>query len=311
MKDNFLAILRFVAVLTIILSIVFLLQTFLYENADVMYEYKFFLAYIVNFLLAIFIFIVLILLKNKHTEFARVSMKVGLIFALVACGGQMLTGRISAEGVARNQPPKLAAMEGHFEASAPGDMYLFGYVDEKNEETKGIKVKGLLSYLIHGNFETPVQGLKAFRKEDRPPVNIVFQSYHGMIIIGLFLTLITVIGCFLWWRGKLFESRWLLHVYVWSVLGPQIANQLGWITAEVGRQPWIVYGLLRTSEGLSKVVKAHMVMTSLILFLIIYTLLFALFVFLLDQKIKQGPEIKGLSPKVPLGVDPHGHRAEV
>ena len=251
------------------------------------------------------------LLKNKHTEFARVSMKVGLIFALVACGGQMLTGRISAEGVARNQPPKLAAMEGHFEASAPGDMYLFGYVDEKNEETNGVKVKGLLSYLIHGNFETPVQGLKAFRKEDRPPVNIVFQSYHGMIIIGLFLTLITVIGCFLWWRGKLFESRWLLHVYVWSVLGPQIANQLGWITAEVGRQPWIVYGLLRTSEGLSKVVKAHMVMTSLILFLIIYTLLFALFVFLLDQKIKQGPEIKGLSPKVPLGVDPHGHRAEV
>lgn len=230
------------------------------------------------------------LLKKKHLEFARVSMKVGLILALVSCAGQILTGRISAEGVVRNQPAKLAAMEGHWEAYAPADMYLWGSVDEKNERVDGPKIKGLLSYLIHGNSETPVKGLKAFAKEDRPPVNIVFQSYHGMIIIGLFLTAITLIGCFLWWRGKLFDTKWLLNIYVWSVLGPQIANQLGWITAEVGRQPWIVYGLLRTSEGLSKTVKANMVLTSLIMFTLIYALLFVLFIFLLDQKIKHGPD---------------------
>jgi cytochrome d ubiquinol oxidase subunit I len=240
------------------------------------------------------------LLKKKHTEFAKVSIKVGLVVALIACAGQIITGRISAEGVARNQPPKLAAMEGHYEANAPADMYLWGRVDEKNERVEGFKVKGLLSYLIHGNTNTPVTGLKAFRKEDRPPVNIVFQSYHWMITIGIFLTLITVIGCVLWWMGKLFEARWLLNIFVWSVLGPQIANQLGWITAEVGRQPWIVYGLLRTSEGLSKAVKAHMVLTSLIMFIIIYSLLFVLFVFLLDQKINHGPDGE---------MDAHGHRA--
>jgi cytochrome d ubiquinol oxidase subunit I len=239
------------------------------------------------------------LLKKKHIEFAQVSIKVGLVVALIACAGQIITGRISAEGVARNQPPKLAAMEGHFEANAPADMYLWGRVDEKNEKVEGPKIKGLLSYLIHGNSNAPVTGLKAFRKEDRPPVNIVFQSYHWMISIGIFLTLITVIGCVLWWTGKLFESRWLLGIYVWAVLGPQFANQLGWITAEVGRQPWIVYGLLRTSEGLSKAVKAHMVLTSLIMFTIIYSLLFVLFVFLLDQKIKHGPD----------GAIEDGHRA--
>jgi len=230
------------------------------------------------------------ILKNKHLEFARVSLKIGLIVAMIACIGQILTGRISAEGVARNQPPKLAAMEGHYASSAPGDMYLWGHVDEKNERVHGPKIEGLLSFLIHGDFKKPVTGLQAFPKEVRPPVNIVFQTYHWMIYIGIFLTIITFIGCFLWWRGKLFQSRWLLGIYVWAVLGPQIANQLGWITAEVGRQPWIVYGLLRTSEGLSKAVKAHMVLTSLIMFTLIYTLLFALFIFLLDQKIKHGPE---------------------
>jgi cytochrome d ubiquinol oxidase subunit I len=230
------------------------------------------------------------LLKNRHIEFSKVSMKVGLTVALIACIGQIITGRISAEGVARNQPPKLAAMEGHYAANAPADMYLWGRVDEKNERVEGPKIKGFLSYLVHGRTDAPITGLNAFRKEDRPPVNIVFQTYHWMIAIGIFLTIITIIGCVLWWSGKLFESKWLLRIFVWAVLGPQIANQLGWITAEVGRQPWIVYGLLRTSEGLSKAVKAHMVLTSLIMFTIIYTLLFVLFVFLLDQKIKHGPD---------------------
>ncbi len=242
------------------------------------------------------------LLIKKHTEFAKVSIKVGLVVALIACAGQIITGRISAEGVSRNQPAKLAAMEGHYEANAPADLYLWGKVDEKHERVDGVKIKGFLSYLVHGDANAPVKGLQAFAKEDRPPVNIVFQSYHWMVTIGIFLTVITLIGLFLWWRGKLFESTWLLWIYVWAVLGPQIANQLGWIAAEVGRQPWIVYGLLRTSEGLSKTVTANMVLTSLIMFSIIYTLLFALFVFLLDQKIKHGPE--GI-------VDAHGHRADV
>src|SRR3972149_6373710 len=111
-----------------------------------------------------------------------------------------------------------------------------------------------------------------------------------MVAIGFFLIAISILGVFLWWRGKLFNHRWLLWIFVFSVLAPQIANQIGWIVAEVGRQPWIVYGLLRTSEGLSKVVTAEQIWFSLILFAVIYLFLFILFIYLLNEKIKHGPE---------------------
>ena len=107
----------------------------------------------------------------------------------------------------------------------------------------------------------------------------------GMTLIGLSVALM-----FLWWKGKLFNYPIILKISVFSVLLPQIANQAGWFAAEVGRQPWIVYGLLRTSEAFSKNVQANQIWFSLILFFFIYALLFALFIFLLDQKIKHGPE---------------------
>lgn len=230
------------------------------------------------------------LLKNKHLDFAKKSMKIALGVALVASLGQLVSGHHSAIGVAKNQPIKLAALEGHFEESAPADMYLFGTVDEKNEKVSGIKVPGMLSFMIHGDSSKPIPGLRSVPKADRPPVQITFQSYHLMIIIGLLLILFSVLGVFFLWRGTLFKTRWLLKCFVAAVLGPQIANQVGWTAAEVGRQPWIVQGLLRTSEGLSKAVKAHHVMASLFMFTFIYILLFALFIYLLDQKIKHGPE---------------------
>jgi cytochrome bd ubiquinol oxidase subunit I len=132
--------------------------------------------------------------------------------------------------------------------------------------------------------------LESFKKEDRPPVAITFYAYHSMIIIGILLVSLVAMGLLLLWQGRLYETKWYLTILVPSVLLPQFANQLGWITAEVGRQPWIVYGLLRTSDGLSKVIKADAVMTSLIMFTLIYLLLFVLFIFLLDQKIKLGPQ---------------------
>ena len=132
--------------------------------------------------------------------------------------------------------------------------------------------------------------MNAFDPIDRPPVNATFQFYHGMVAIGIGLIVLNMIGLFAWWRGWLFESKWLLRLFVIAVLGPQVANQLGWFTAEVGRQPWIVYGLLRTSDGLSKVVTANQIAASLILFAIIYALLFAVFIYVLHQKIVHGPE---------------------
>jgi cytochrome d ubiquinol oxidase subunit I len=229
------------------------------------------------------------LLRRKHQEFARASMRIALVLAVFSSVLQLVTGHDSALGVAKTQPAKLAAYEGHFEAEAPADLYLVGWVDEANQRTMGLAVPGLLSWMVHGSASTPVTGLNAFAPEDRPPVNLVFQSYHFMVGVGMLLILVALVSVFYWWRGSLFETRWLLWVLVFSVLGPQIANQLGWMSAEVGRQPWIVYDLLRTSDALSPAVSAGDVLTSLILFGLVYLLLFILFVYLLNEKIQHGP----------------------
>ena len=237
------------------------------------------------------------LLKNKHIEFAKASFKIAIVFALFASLFQLFTGHQSSIGVSENQPAKLAAFEAHYDSSAPGDLYLLGWVNEDQQKVNfGIKIPGLLSYLIYGNLSRPVTGLTAFPPTDRPPVNIVFQSYHIMVAIGFGLIAISMLGIFFWWKGTLFNKKWLLWIFVFAVLGPQIANQLGWVTAEVGRQPWIVYGILRTSEGLSKVVTANQVWFSLILFTVIYFLLFVLFLYLLNEKIQHGPEFAEMIP---------------
>nr|AOR51101.1 cytochrome D ubiquinol oxidase subunit I [uncultured bacterium pAW1] len=192
--------------------------------------------------------------------------------------------------MAEHQPAKLAAMEGHYPASEAADAYIIGWVNEETEEVSGIAVPGLLSFLVHWDFEEPVTGLRAFPPDKRPPVNIVFQSYHAMVMIGVFLIVLSWIGLLFWWRKQLFNYRWLLYIMVFSVLGPQLANQLGWITAEVGRQPYIVYGLLETKNSLSPSVEAGEVIASLVMFGLIYLLLFVLFIYLLNGKIQHGPE---------------------
>ncbi len=235
------------------------------------------------------------LLQRRHLDFARLSMKVGLSLALAGSLLQLVTGDISAKHVAHNQPAKLAAFEGLYHTE-PAPLYLFGWVNENHQRVQfGIAIPRMLSYLTYGNANTPVTGLDAISPQDRPPINFVFQTYHAMVAIGFALIGISLLGAFLWWRGHLFtESIWVrrfvLPLMVASVLGPQFANQLGWFSAEVGRQPWIVYGLLRTSDALSKAVKADAVLASLILFTVVYLLLFALFIFLLNEKIQLGPD---------------------
>ncbi|UCE67026.1 MAG: cytochrome ubiquinol oxidase subunit I [Candidatus Zixiibacteriota bacterium] len=230
------------------------------------------------------------LIRGRHAELAKKSMKIALVMAVFASIMQLITGHDSANTVAETQPAKLAAFEGHFPANAPAGLYLFGWVDEENEKTSGLKIPGLLSFLVHWDTDKPITGLQAFSPEDRPPVNLVFQSYHIMVAIGMLLILISLVSAFNWWRNRLFTAKWLLTALVFSVLLPQAANQLGWFSAEVGRQPWIVYGLLRTEDALSVSVDSGQVITSLVLFCIIYLLLFALFIYLLDEKIRRGPE---------------------
>ncbi len=237
------------------------------------------------------------LLRKKHVEFAKGSIKIAVIVAVFASIMQLVTGHSSASTVAETQPAKLAAMEGHYPESAPAGLYIMGWVDEENEKTTGIEIPGMLSFLVHWDATEPVTGLQAFAPEDRPPVNIVFQSYHIMVGIGMALILISLLSIFGWWRGWIFEKRWWLWILVFSVLLPQAANQLGWITAEVGRQPWIVYNLLRTADGLSQSVTASDVGISMLMFGFIYLLLFILFIYMLNEKIQTGPD----DPTLPEG----------
>jgi len=237
------------------------------------------------------------LLKKKHTDFAIRSFKVGLSIAVFASLFQLISGHTSAVGVSKNQPAKLAAYEAHFDSNKVADMYLFGWVNEKNQKVNfGVAIPKFLSFLIHNDFDTPIKGLNAFKKDEIPPVNFVFQTYHLMVAIGFSLIGLSLLGLFYLWRGSLFEKKWLLKLFVLSVLLPQAANQLGWFSAEVGRQPWIVYGLLRTSDALSKAVVADQVIFSLILFMIIYALLLVLFLYLLNEKIQHGPAESDLTP---------------
>lgn len=166
-----------------------------------------------------------------------------------------------------------------------------GWVDKESQQTTGISIPGGLSFLLHQDFDAPVAGLTAFSEDERPgQVNAVFQFYHLMVAIGMALIGLSLMACFFWWRGRLFEQRWLMTIFAWAVILPQLANQFGWFGAEMGRQPWVVYGLLRTSDAFSKAVSANQVLTSLIMFFIIYTILFLLFIYLLNKKIKHGPD---------------------
>ena len=243
------------------------------------------------------------ILKGKWLEIARPSFKIALAVATVFSLAQFVVGHKSADGVAKNQPAKLAAMEAHFDSAAKADMYILGTVDNQHAKAHGIKIPGGLGFLVHGHFDAHLKGLNSFSPDERPSqINAIFQAYHAMVAIGVSLILITLYACWRWWNHKLFDQRWLLVIFVWSVLLPQLANQAGWFTAEVGRQPWIVYGLLRTSDALSKTVKANQILFSLLLFTFIYAILFLLFLYLLNKKIKHGPVDEAYEEKIESGA---------
>lgn len=247
------------------------------------------------------------LLRRRHQEFALASVKLGLMVALFGAGASLVTGHGSARGVAVNQPPKLAAFEGHWETSRRAPLYLFGWVDDKAARTHGVAVPGLLSWLAHGDVNAPVAGLDDTPAANRPPVNASFQAFHLMVAVGTGLILLALWAVYLCWRGRLRYARGTLWLLTFAVLGPQVANQAGWWAAEVGRQPWIVYGLLRTSDALSKVVVANQVVASLVMFTLVYALLLAVFIFLLNDKIRHGPDDADLTDayeKIREGIEP-------
>ena len=228
--------------------------------------------------------------KGRFVAISKKAFPIALGVATFFSFTQLLSGHSSADGVAVNQPAKLAAMEGHFEKNAPADLYLMGWVNKKDQTVTGIGIPGGLSFLVHQDFKAPIKGLNDFPEQDRPSqINAVFQFYHIMVAIGLFLIALTFYASFLWFKGKLFETKWLLTIFSYSVLLPQIANQVGWFTAEMGRQPWVVYGQLRTSQAFSQEVSANQIVFSLVLFTLVYSLLLVLFLYSVNKKVKHGP----------------------
>jgi cytochrome bd ubiquinol oxidase subunit I len=269
------------------------------------------------------------LLKGVHLKFAKASMTIALVFAAITTVLQSVSADATARGVVVNQPIKLASMEGVYTTRDYTPMTAFGYVDTKNQTVHGLKIPALLSFLCFHEFKKPVPGLLTMpsdkflaarhpglspeelakiRPNYWPKVGAVFQTYHIMIIVGSALFGLSFLGFALLWKGWLFRTdipviRGLLWIFVFSVIGPQICNQAGWFTAELGRQPWIVYNLLRTSEGLSRAVHANQVVFSIILFCLVYLLLFATFLYLLNDKIQHGPEDDEGHHTKAIGVD--------
>jgi cytochrome d ubiquinol oxidase subunit I len=253
-------------------------------------------------------------LKKQHVEFAKKSFSGALIFATIASLAALVSGHSQANMVYEYQPAKLAAFEGHFQ-TGPADMSLVGLPDSEAERIRfNIAIPGGLSFLIHWDFDEPVVGLDRFRPDDRPPVFLTYTSYHIMIGLGMAFIGLTLLASFLHWRGRLYDTRWLMWVFVFAVLGPLVANQLGWVAAEVGRQPWIVHppvewtgdgdlvvgadGVvvydeklgLRTEDAVSTSVTASQVLGSLIGFGAIYLFLLIAWLYVLDRKIRKGPE---------------------
>jgi cytochrome bd ubiquinol oxidase subunit I len=242
------------------------------------------------------------ILKKRHEDFARRSFTAALGVALVASLAALFSGHSQAKNVYRTQPAKMAAFEGHFKTGPNAPLYVFGFPDEQSQTVRaGVKIPGMLSYLIHNDAGKPVTGLADFPADERPPVAMSFYSYHVMVGLGMFFIGITILAVILRCSGKLFSQRWLMWVFVFAVIGPYIANELGWAAAEIGRQPWIVYGLLKTGAAVSPVVGAGAILGSIIMFSLIYVVLFGIWLYLLDAKIKAGPE-----PAGPEAVGKHG-----
>ena len=231
-------------------------------------------------------------LKNRHQEFAKRNFSMAVkFFTVLAVLQVFIFGAQMAIAVTKNQPEKLASIEGEWTSESCAPLYLIGWANASAETTVGLKVPCLLSLLSFGSFDATVQGLDTFPQKDWAPVNLAFQAYHVMIDLGFLFPLIGAVGWFVWRRRKGERMpRWLLWTCVSTVFLAEVATIAGWWTAEIGRQPWIVWKVLRTDEAVSPKLSTPEVFLSLVTFALLYALLLVLFLFLLDRKIKHGPD---------------------
>jgi len=232
------------------------------------------------------------LIKNKHIEFAKTSLRFAIIFGLIVSILEVFPfGHEHAKQVAETQPEKFAATQGLYTSQEGAPIAIFAFPTDHPPKLKvPIEIPGLLSWMAFGDFKAKVKGINEFPRENIPPLFLTFVSYHNMVLLGLYFIFIMALASYLLYKKKLFENKKILTVLKWSVPLPLIAIQLGWIAAEVGRQPWIVYQLMKTKDAVSFTVGTGELLFSIILFALIYILLGSVFLTLLFKKIKHGPE---------------------
>ena len=242
------------------------------------------------------------LLRSRHQEEAKTMIRVALpLFTVLAVLQVVVFGANQATEVANEQPVKLAAMEGVYETGDCVPMTIFGTTDTADRTTSGLQIPCLLSLLVGQSTSTEVQGLESFPQEDWPNVPLVFQMYHLMINLGMLFVVIGLVASGLWlWRRKLWDARWMLWILVGTIVLTQLATLSGWWTAEFGRQPWIVWELMRTEGAQSPNVSTGQVAFSLGMFAALYTVVLVTFLVLLNRKIKSG---------LPEPPDPEAHES--
>jgi cytochrome bd ubiquinol oxidase subunit I len=232
------------------------------------------------------------LLEGRNREHAAAFLRVGVVAALISSAVQIFpTGDLHARYLAEHQPATTAAMEGLFKTEAGAPMVLIGQPNPETETIENpIAVNDALSFLIYGTFRAEVKGLDQFRPEDRPGnVPLLFFAYHIMAGLGTLFLAVAGLCALLLWKGRLYRTRAALWALVLAMPFPYIANLAGWLTTELGRQPWLVYGLLRTSEGYSRNVSAGSAWFTLLGYMGMYSILALSFVFLLQREIGRGP----------------------
>ncbi len=232
-------------------------------------------------------------LGRRHEEYGRVFLKVGVIAGVLASLWMLFpSGHLSSEQVAEHQPVSLAAMEGLFESERQAGVVLVGQPDVENRTIDNpIVIPRALSYLVYQNWDAEVKGLNAFPEKNWPDnIPLLYYSYHVMVGLGTFFIGIMTLAAFLLWRGRLYESRWMLWILMLAIPFPFIANTAGWFTAELGRQPWLAYGLMRTSEGVSPLISSGSVFFTLVGFAGIYLVMGLLYIVLMVREVGHGPE---------------------